>query len=126
MRLHLFASNREAKDVETETSISKDGLKTYWKENNQKSIDGLPGLLSAYDSPTKFVKSDEKWGQDDESIPSSCEVRVVRRLFSWTDVKLVLCFLLGWAACVIWTQFRLGMILQTPSPSTIRRIYNSL
>jgi hypothetical protein len=122
MRLHSMAAGREAKDVEAETSAStssctippKDGLKMYWKEKNEKSIDGLPGLLSAYDSPTKFViTSTEKWGQDDESIPSpgrpletSLGRYIARGLFYWTDVKLVLCFLIGWVACAIWTQLQ--------------------
>ena len=120
MKLHSFASAREAKDVEAETSMEstsssiiscplpKDGLKMYWKEKNEKSIDGLPGLLSAFDSHTKFViKPSEKWGQDDESpgepLKASPGIYVARGIFSWTDIKLFLCFLLGWVACVIWT-----------------------
>ena len=112
MKLHSFASAREAKDVEAETSMScplpKDGLKMYWKEKNEKSIDGLPGLLSAFDSHTKFViKSTENWGQDDESpggpFKASPGIDAARGIFSWTDIKLFLCFLLGWVACVIWT-----------------------
>jgi len=135
MKLHSMTSSREAKDIHAETCAStsgctpplpEGGLKLYWKENNQKSIDGLPGLLSAYGSPTKFViKSTEKWGQDDESIPSSgkpLEASPGRTgLFSWIDVKLFLCFLLGWVACVIWTNFQLGIILRALSPSVVRK-----
>lgn len=131
MKLHNMSSSEEAKDIEAETCAStsdtpplpKGGLKIYWKENNQKSMDGLPGLLSAFNSPTKFVtKSTEKWGQDDESIPSSdkpLEASPGRSgLFYWMDIKLFLCFLLGWVACVIWTNPQLGTTL---SPSVVRR-----
>lgn len=129
MRLHAFATNKEVKDVEAETSpcpsgafpFAKDGLKMYWKEKNVKSIDGLPGLLSAYASPTVFIKPDDKWVPDDESLPNTSKSALGG--LSLADFKLVLCFVLGWVACVIWTQFRLGMILKS---RVVTKIFESL
>ncbi|TFK48058.1 hypothetical protein OE88DRAFT_1665137 [Heliocybe sulcata] len=36
---------KEKRDVETD---GQEGLRAYWRENNSKSLDGLPGLQSAY------------------------------------------------------------------------------
>ena len=130
MRLHAFAANKEAKDVEAKSSpsppeaLAKDGLKMYWKEKNLKSIDGLPGLLSAYASPTTFViKPSDKWVPDDESLPSTSKSALWG--LSWVDLKLFLCFVLGWVACFVWTQFRVGMVLPVQS-SVVAKILESL
>ena len=42
------------------------GLKNYWGCRNLFSLDGLPGMLTAYDSMTVFKPPKTEWDADDE------------------------------------------------------------
>jgi len=78
MTLHSVTSKAESKDTEAELALSaspasspplpEGGLKFYWKEKNQKSLDGLPGLLSAFNSTRSFAIMADKEIIDSEEI----------------------------------------------------------
>ncbi|KAF8184808.1 hypothetical protein BJ912DRAFT_974135 [Pholiota molesta] len=65
MRLHGFFARKESEDIkaescttmESEPPRSDKGLKAYWESKNIKSIDGLPALLTAFNSTTTFDQS---------------------------------------------------------------------
>ena len=42
------------------------GLKHYWERRNPVSLDGLPGMLTGYDSATMFDSPKTDWDPDDE------------------------------------------------------------
>lgn len=81
-KLHRIAAMQEQKDYDH--SVQKDsgpsgssngpqGLKHWWRNNNVKSIDGLPGLEVAYTSSQPlgdWKNSGKVWPADDESIKS--------------------------------------------------------
>ncbi|TFK23312.1 hypothetical protein FA15DRAFT_670590 [Coprinopsis marcescibilis] len=83
VRLHKFAIPREQADYDAssestlELSRPEKGIKSYWKVKNIKSIDGLPGLSSAFESPdppTNWNSSSKApeivATQDDETLPT--------------------------------------------------------
>lgn len=75
-------------DESTPVCLPEDGLKHYWKERNAKSLDGLPGLLSAPESRTRFLPVD----------PKSIQARQPSRsLPRWMDSQTVIAFTLGMA-----------------------------
>jgi len=53
-KLDELSSKHECIDNEALPEIPENGLKSYWRANNAKSIDGLPGLQTAHHSTTRF------------------------------------------------------------------------
>lgn len=114
-------SGRERKDVEAEEQLKSvscsvdsrneaqgqerpQGLKFYWTQKNVSSIDGLPGLLEAFDAERGFDRSTagKNWGADDERVasavkggPGSAKFDQRGLLGSHTDAKLVVGFVAG-------------------------------
>jgi hypothetical protein len=112
MRLHGFFARKESEDIkaesctimESEPPRSDKGLKAYWESKNIKSIDGLPALLTAFNSTTTFDQSivSRDWGKDDERISSEKKQR--RPITMPADLKLIIGFLLGLMVSGLWVN----------------------
>jgi len=96
-RLLACHLQQEAVDIEAELNMDpestpplpKKGLKRYWFDTNQKGQDGLPGLLSGYESTTRFHPSDIVIERGRVVRPSTT------KFVPEVDVKLVVAFLTG-------------------------------
>ncbi|KAJ3502974.1 hypothetical protein NLJ89_g8642 [Agrocybe chaxingu] len=123
MRLHIGMAKRELEDIRNESTttsangngvptssalVSDKGLKVYWELANQKSIDGLPGLLTSFTARAGFDKgvASRDWGQDDESLISPGKQSF--SLGHYVDARVVVGFVLGFVASGLW-----GRILRT-------------
>ncbi|KDR67992.1 hypothetical protein GALMADRAFT_1355348 [Galerina marginata CBS 339.88] len=95
-----------AKDSDTLPPLPKTGLKWYWKNNNKQSIDGLPGIQTAWASKTVFDKSiiSKDWGKDDERVPADVQVMEKTSIDKWVDPKVVLGFILGMLVSGLWVN----------------------
>jgi hypothetical protein len=63
MRLHEWSGNLQNIDCAAEETAdvpAENGLRNYWKSRNAGSLDGLPGLNSAYASQARFDYVDLK------------------------------------------------------------------
>lgn len=69
---------------------SETGLKYYWKNRNMKSLDGLPGLGSAYASQARFVHTDPKSIVWHETRPANSSP-----MPTWINSQTVAAFTLG-------------------------------
>jgi len=98
-----MSARKEEEDIKAAELLPETGLKWYWKNNNTASIDGLPGLQSAFCSTKMFdeklVKKD--WGNDDERL--STEVKFGRT--GWLDARTVVGFVLGVVVSALWVNF---------------------
>ncbi|KAG6918817.1 hypothetical protein DXG01_011569 [Tephrocybe rancida] len=76
----------------TEPPLPITGLKRYWRFHNNVSLDGLPGILFAYESRHKFITPEpiKKLKKNDESAPGRLVLRV-----GAGELKLVAAFLTG-------------------------------
>lgn len=112
MKLHGFFARKESEDIKAESCTtmasepprSGKGLKAYWESKNIKSIDGLPALLTAFNSTTTFNQSvaSRDWGKDDERLSSEGKQR--RPITTLADMKLILGFLLGLMVSGLWVN----------------------
>lgn len=157
MTLHNWTLKRESKDAEVELALRsasscfpaspprpEEGLKFYWKEKNQESIDGLPGLLSAFNSTTTFAitQADKEMIGDDgsevangaTSAASSKELNSnsfsMQHLYgpmmalTWPEAKLLVGFVLGWMSCLIWIHHeKVFPWLQTSALATYSKVW---
>lgn len=55
----MFESRDRASAI-TSPEINQNGLKSYWEHHNSKSVDGLPGLLTAFGSKVTPVNNFDK------------------------------------------------------------------
>jgi len=102
--------NREVADIEAESVRGSDehpprpenGLKQYWMTANAKSLDGLPGILSAHESTKSFKKSDAVFRKDDERVRTEYE----GLLDGFVDRKAVMGFALGVLASILYARSR--------------------
>ncbi|OJA09658.1 hypothetical protein AZE42_03659 [Rhizopogon vesiculosus] len=60
--MHMKESCDRASDATASTELDKRGLKAYWIQKNLRSVDGLPGLLTAPDSKVTPVSVFDKEG----------------------------------------------------------------
>ncbi|KAF8965391.1 hypothetical protein BDZ97DRAFT_780378 [Flammula alnicola] len=135
MKLHNMAANKEREDIKAETCspsnvsstdtdtsatssaggpanalteppLPEKGLKHYWKANNVKSIDGLPGLQSAFTSTKTFDENVARrdWGKDDERFATDVKQRRVPGIARWVDMKLLVGFVLGMLVSGLWVN----------------------
>jgi len=108
-----FPSSAESKlgDSLKETPQTENGLKAYWQMKNLTSIDGLPGLHTAFKSTTTFdpATASKDWGKDDESISTVAQVKGNSRRF---DPNLLIGFILG--LCVAGLSFKMGSLVAYP------------
>lgn len=112
MKLHAMAARKESEDVKAESCITmgsepplpEQGLKSYWKNHNAKSIDGLPAVLTAFNSTTTFDESitSRDWGRDDERLSSETKQRHASTTL--VDLRLIIGFLLGILASGLWVN----------------------
>lgn len=112
MKLHAMAARKESEDVKAESCITmgsepplpEQGLKSYWKNHNAKSIDGLPAVLTAFNSTTTFDESitSRDWGRDDERLSSETKQRHASATL--VDLRLIIGFLLGILASGLWVN----------------------
>jgi len=161
MTLSHWTLKRESKDAEAELALSasscfpaspprpEEGLKFYWKEKNQKSLDGLPGLLSAFNSTTTFpiARADKEMIEEsvvDESEATGATSAAVNELNSnsfsmqhpklpfygstmaltWREAKPVVGFVLGWLSCLIWIHHeKVFPWLQTSALITYSKVW---
>ncbi|KAF9479205.1 hypothetical protein BDN70DRAFT_703892 [Pholiota conissans] len=123
MRLHSMAAHKEMEDVKAESCTTMDsepprpktGLKSYWANHNIESIDGLPGLQSAFESMTTFDQeiSSRDWGKDDERPFTEIETKQQRPAATLVDRKVVIGFLLGVVVSGLWTNVVKGVALKS-------------
>jgi len=108
-----FPSSAESKlgDSLKETPQTENGLKAYWQMKNLTSIDGLPGLHTAFKSTTTFdpATASKDWGKDDESISTVAQLKGNSRSF---DPNLFIGFILG--LCVAGLSFKMGSLVAYP------------
>ena len=83
-------------DATASTEIAQGGIKAYWKRKNLRSVDGLPGLLTAPDSKVTPVSNFDKEGPRPK----------LRRPSSKEGSALSICATLG-------TGFVLGVLANT-------------
>lgn len=140
MRLHQGMARAECKDIEAESSalnshdsssssddgdsarktlndhpelnFATDGLKRYWVKSNLTSMDGLPGLQTAYKSKVIFDKTvaERNWSQDEENkIGVSCLQSTIDKgrlsafgLGNWLEPKVATAFILGVVVTASW------------------------
>jgi hypothetical protein len=55
----MFESHDRASAI-TSPEINQNGLKSYWAQQNSRSVDGLPGLLTAPESKVALVNNFDK------------------------------------------------------------------
>jgi len=98
--------DKQAKDGEVLPPLPDKGLKWYWKNKNIKSIDGLPGLQTAYTSKKTFDSAitTKDWGKDDESVSGGSQMIEKPMLINWVDTKIAVGFILGVFASGLWVN----------------------
>jgi len=96
----------QAKDGEALPPLPDKGLKWYWKNKNIKSIDGLPGLQTAYTSRKTFDSAitTKDWGKDDESVSGGSQMIEKPMFINWVDTKIAVGFILGVFASGLWVN----------------------
>jgi hypothetical protein len=103
-QLVKMASVKESADRVAEATspstprLPEKGLKRYWAEKNAKSLDGLPGILSAHQSTKPFIAEDVVYKADDFGT------RKTLALGTLVDTKLLAGFSLGFLAAVVYVQ----------------------
>ena len=100
-RLDEFFAKREVIDDEAPPSseVLDNGLKGYWKTKNTKSIDGLPGIQTAYRSTRRF----EEYGAPVQSHSAYTESPMAKEL----RISLTTALVAGLA-------FSAGILLSAP------------
>lgn len=84
-------SRNRASDAISSPEIHQTGIKAYWARKNSRSMDGLPGLLTAPDSKVTPVNNFDKEGQRPKLQYSSSREGSARS----SDVNLAISFALG-------------------------------
>ncbi|RDB30049.1 Pyridoxamine 5'-phosphate oxidase family protein ustO [Hypsizygus marmoreus] len=100
-RLLTHFTRHELADIEAEAKIEscsipprpENGLKQYWVVRNAKSLDGLPGVLSGFESTTRFKSPKRNLQQDDET--ERIGLRIGEAVKAVVDLKLVVAFFTG-------------------------------
>lgn len=105
---------REETDIEAEAELEptctapprpKNGLKQYWITTNTKSLDGLPGLLSAYNSSKPFMQKDVVFKKDIEGTESSTWLSRLALVSGLVDPKVIVAFALGVVASAAYSKY---------------------
>lgn len=63
LRMADIEESRDRASAMTSSEIHEKGLKSYWARQNLRSVDGLPGLLTAPGSKVLTVNNFDKEGQ---------------------------------------------------------------
>ncbi|EKM77584.1 hypothetical protein AGABI1DRAFT_77080 [Agaricus bisporus var. burnettii JB137-S8] len=87
-KLHSYLANLQNMDCaaeKTNDAPSEKGLKSYWKDKNMESLDGLSGLNSAYNSRAGYDYIDLK----------SFETRPNRKKPLWLNTQVTAAFMFG-------------------------------
>jgi len=108
MLLHRIAAKKEGADIRAEATCPEaleppqpyGGLKEHWKNNNARSIDGLPGLAVAHASLIKF-KEPKSYPRDDISIGN-----VKNGKEPVFDTRSAAWFLLGISISLVFVQLK--------------------
>ena len=88
-RLLEWGARLEKLDIcaDSESKRSDKGMRNYWATTNEKSIDGLPGMLTAMNAPDSFLDGERlgPFKKDNESAKvktkaRSCAVSSIARL----------------------------------------------
>ena len=104
---------REREDIEAESEhafsgegppLPNGGLKKYWLERNARSLDGLPGIMSAYESMTPFRKTEAiDFKKDDK--PEVHPEAYGGVLDEYIDKKVLVGFAMGILASILYARF---------------------
>ncbi|KAL0959270.1 hypothetical protein HGRIS_014541 [Hohenbuehelia grisea] len=78
-------------------------LKRYWAEKNKYSLDGLPELISAADSPKRFEECKTIFKKDDITQPRD-GVNAAQFLKSFVDSKVLVGFFLGMLVTTVYVN----------------------
>jgi len=83
-----------------EVGAIKRGLKSWWRTQNAYSVDGLPAVMSAFDSETQFCLAQGELAPDDESTRGYIVVPDSGRTekSGWvkeSDMRVILAFFAG-------------------------------
>jgi hypothetical protein len=98
-------------------SLVKLGLRNYWRTTNMYSVDGLPGLATAYDAEPEFCVPKEDFAPDDEriiprAVTADTEAATEKRqLTHQSDVKVVLAFIAGAVVATSYLKFLRGVVI---------------
>jgi hypothetical protein len=74
------------------------GLKWYWAEKNAKSLDGLPGILSAHLSAKAFRTEDVIYKSDSVGTQKPSVLKTL------VDIKLLVGFSMGVLAAAVYVR----------------------
>jgi hypothetical protein len=80
-------------------------LKQYWTVKNAKSLDGLPGVVSAHESVKPFVPKGISYKKDNEGVPTWWG-----GLSSLIDPKVVVAFGLGVVVSTTYIKFMKSLV----------------
>ncbi|KIY73312.1 hypothetical protein CYLTODRAFT_365789 [Cylindrobasidium torrendii FP15055 ss-10] len=90
-RLLEWASKKEKADIENQGC--KNGMREYWATTNEKSVDGLPGMIDAVRAEDGFLQGPRlgPFKKDDERVKASrsCDIKTL------VDLKTMTGFVLG-------------------------------
>lgn len=93
LRMADMFESRDRASAITSPEINQNGLKSYWAQKNSRSIDGLPGLLTAFGSKVTPVNNFDKEVQRPRLQYSS--LRKGSALGQGSGVNLAIGFVLG-------------------------------
>lgn len=93
LRMADMFESRDRASAITSPEINQNGLKSYWEHHNSRSVDGLPGLLTAFGSKVTPVNNFDKEVQRPKLQYSSSRKGSAQ---TWSSgVNLAIGFVLG-------------------------------